>query len=58
MLDILRRYRLFANLKKCQFYKDEVCFLGYVFLAQGVKIKDEQIKVVKNWPEPTLVRDI
>ena len=33
VLDILRRHRLFANLKKCQFYKDKVCFLGYVVLA-------------------------
>ena len=30
VLDVLRRYELFANLKKCQFHKDEVCFLGYV----------------------------
>ena len=27
-------------------------------LAQGVKIEDEQIEAVKNWPEPTSVRDI
>ena len=27
-------------------------------LVQEVRIKDERIKVVKNWPEPTLVRDI
>ena len=26
--------------------------------AQGIRIEDEQIKVVKNWPEPTSVRDI
>ena len=29
-LDFLRRYKLFANLKKCQFHKDKVCFLGYI----------------------------
>ena len=26
--------------------------------AQAVRIEDEQIEAVKNWPEPTLVRDI
>ena len=31
---------LFANLKKCQFYKGKVCFLGYVVSAQGVLIED------------------
>ena len=33
VLDVLRRYRFFANLKKCQFHKDEVCFLGYIVSA-------------------------
>ena len=32
--------------------------MGYVVLAQAVRIKDEQIEAVKNWPEPTSVRDI
>ena len=30
VLDILRKNGLFANLKKCQFYKNEVQFLGYI----------------------------
>ena len=57
-MEVLKRHGLFANLKKCWFHKDEVCFLSYIVLAQGVKIEDEQIKAVKNWPEPMLVRDI
>ena len=58
VLDVLRRHKLFANLIKYQFHKDEVCFLGYIVFAQGVGIKDKQIEAVKNWPEPTSVRDI
>ena len=58
VLDVIRRNRLFANLKKCQFHKDEVCFLGYIVSAQGVRMEDERIEAVKNWPEPTSVRDI
>ena len=33
VLDVLRRHGLFANLKKYQFHKDEVCFLGYIVSA-------------------------
>ena len=58
VLDILRKHRLYANLKKYRFYKDEVCFLGYIVLAQGIQIEDERIEEVSNWPEPKLVRDI
>ena len=57
-LDLLRKNGLFANLKKCRFHQDEVCFLGYVMSAQEVQIEDERIEVVKNWPKPKSVRDI
>ena len=30
ILDHLWKYSLFANLKKCHFHQDKVCFLGYV----------------------------
>ena len=58
VLNKLRKYGFFANLKKCRFYKDEVQFLGYVVSAQGVRIEEEQIKAVKNWHEPKFLRDI
>ena len=48
VLDILRRHRLFANLKKCWFHKDKICFLGYIILAQEVKLENKQIQAVKN----------
>ena len=58
MLNKLKKHGLFANLKKCCFDKDEVRFLDYVVSAQGVRIEDEQIEVVKNWAEPKSMRDI
>ena len=58
ILDILRKHRLYAKLKKCCFHKDEVCFLHYVVLAQGIRMEDEKIEAVRNWPEPKSVRDI
>ena len=58
VLNKLRKYGLFANLKKCRFHKDEVRFLGYVMSAQKVKMKDKQIEVIKNWLEPKSMRDI
>ena len=54
----LRKHGLCTNLKKCSIHKDKVRFLGYFVLAQKVKMDDEQIEIVKNWPEPTSVRDI
>ena len=58
VLDQLRKYSLFANLKKCRFYQDEVRFLGYIVLLKGISMEAERIKVVKDWSEPKSVRDI
>ena len=58
MLNKLKKHSLFTNLEKCCFYKDEVRFWGHLVLAQRVKIEDEQIEAVKNWPEPKSMRDI
>ena len=58
VLNKLRKHGFFANLKKCCFHKNEVQFLGYVISAQGVKMDEEQIEVVKNWLEPKSMRDI
>ena len=49
---------LFANLKKCRFDKDKVQFLGYFVSSKGIRIEDERIEVVKNWPEPKSIQDI
>ena len=54
----MRKNGLFANLKKCWFYKHKMQFLGYVVLNQGIQSKDERIETVRNWLEPKLVQDI
>ena len=58
ILDQLRKYSLFANLKKCCFHQDEVCFLGYVVSSKGISMESERIEVVRKWPELKSVRDI
>ena len=58
VLEQLRKFSLFANLKKCRFHQEEVRFLGYVVSSKGIRMEDERIKAVKQWPEPQSVRDI
>ncbi|XP_071924849.1 uncharacterized protein [Coffea arabica] len=54
---VLRRERLYANLKKCTFCTDRVVFLGYVVSAQGIHVDEEKIKSIQEWPTPTSVSD-
>ena len=48
VLDQFWKHFLFANLKKCRFHLDEVCFLEYMILSKGISIEVEKIEVVKN----------
>ena len=58
VLDQLRKYSLFANLKKCRFHQDKACFLGYIVSSKGINMEAEQIEVIRKWPKPNSVRNI
>ncbi len=58
VLEQLQKYGLYANLKKCQFYENKVRFLGFVVSAQDIRMEEEKIEAVRNWPEPQSVRYI
>ena len=58
VLDQLQKHLLYANLKKCRFHQEEVRFLGYIVSHQGIRMEEERIKAVRDWPEPQSVRDI
>ena len=58
VLDQLRKYSLFTNLKKYCFYQNEICFLGYIVSSKGISMEAKKIKVVKNWLESKSVYDI
>lgn len=54
----LRKYFLYANLKKCCFYHGEVQFFDYVMSLQGVCLEDKKIKAIHDWLELQSVRNI
>ena len=58
ILEQLRMFSLYANLKKCRFHQEKVWFLGYVVSSRGIRMEDKRIKTVKQWLEPQSVRDI
>ena len=46
--DQLRKYSLFANLKKSCFHQDKIYFLKYVVSSKGISIEAEKIKMIKK----------
>ncbi|KAJ9524294.1 hypothetical protein QJQ45_008499, partial [Haematococcus lacustris] len=58
VLKRLREHELYAKLKKCDFNKPEVNFLGHVVCAEGIKVDPSKVKVVAEWPAPTSVSEL
>ena len=53
VLDVLRKERLFSNLKKCTFCTDRLVFLSFVVSVQGIQVDEEKVRVIQDWPSPT-----
>ncbi|KAG7593973.1 Integrase catalytic core [Arabidopsis thaliana x Arabidopsis arenosa] len=58
VLNVLRKEELYANLKKCTFCTDNLVFLGFVVSADGVKVDEEKVKAIKEWPSPKTVGEV
>ena len=48
VLQILRENKLYAKFSKCQFWLDNVAFLGLVILAEGVSVDPQKIEAIVN----------
>ncbi|RVX02077.1 Transposon Ty3-G Gag-Pol polyprotein [Vitis vinifera] len=57
VLAVLRKEKLYANLKKCSFYMDKVVFLGYVVSAKRIEVDEEKVKAIKEWPTPKSITE-
>ncbi|CAO2152943.1 unnamed protein product [Urochloa humidicola] len=58
VLEKLRQNQLYAKFSKCEFWMEEVAFLGHVLSAKGVAVDPIKIKSVTEWKQPTTVTEI
>ena len=58
VLRILRREKYYANGKKCDFFKPEVDFLGFLVSKNGVRCDPAKLQAIRDWPSPKTVRDV
>ena len=57
-LQRLHELGLKAKLKKRQFHTQEVTFLCFEVSAEGIRIEDDLIQTIQNWPKPRYLRDV
>ena len=52
VLSVLREKQLYAKLFKCEFWMDEVQFLGHVISAQGIALDPTKVEAMVKWESP------
>ncbi|GJV05909.1 putative nucleotidyltransferase, ribonuclease H [Tanacetum coccineum] len=52
VLELLKKEELFDKFSKCEFWLQEVRFLGHVVNSNNIHVDPSKIKVVKNWKAP------
>ena len=57
-LQILREKQLYAKFSKCEFWMEEIAFLGHVVSKQGVQPDSSKIKAIMEWKSPKSVTEI
>ena len=53
VLQTLREHQLYGKLKGCDFWLEEVVFLGHVITKKGIKVDPQKVKVITEWSSPT-----
>jgi hypothetical protein len=58
VLQRLREHQLYAKLSKCEFWIDEVMFLGHIINKDGLAVDPKKVADILNWKAPTDARGI
>jgi hypothetical protein len=58
VLQKLREHRLYAKLSKCEFWLEQVAFLGHIISKGGITVDPSKIEDVLSWNAPMSVSDI
>eukprot|EP01018_Ginkgo_biloba_P033864 Gb_14356 [translate_table: standard] len=57
-MDTLRHEKLYVNVEKCSFGQTELKYLGFVVSSDGLKMDQEKVKAVLEWPTPRNATDV
>jgi hypothetical protein len=57
-LQILREHQLYAKFSKCEFWLDQVEFLGHVISKEGIAVNPSKVASILEWEAPKNVKQI
>ena len=58
VLQTLRVHQLYAKFSKCEFWLDQVAFLGHVVSKDDIQVDPKKIEAITEWSRPTIVTEV
>eukprot|EP01018_Ginkgo_biloba_P010340 Gb_18721 [translate_table: standard] len=58
VLEVPRQEKLYAKLSKCEFWKEEIEYLGHIVSSKGISVDPKKVKAVKEWKTPASVHEV
>ncbi|WVZ58057.1 hypothetical protein U9M48_008368 [Paspalum notatum var. saurae] len=58
VLQRLREHKLYAKFSTCEFWIDEVRFLGHVVSKGGIAVDPSKVSTVTNWKVPEIPKEV
>jgi len=49
ILERLRKFKLYASLKKCEFFITKVNFLKFIIFTESISMNSSRIDIIKTW---------
>jgi hypothetical protein len=58
VLQVLRDHQVYAKLRKCSFYQEQIHYLGHIILKDGIVVDPEKIEAIREWSAPKNVIEV
>lgn len=58
VLEKLKCAGLTVNLEKCQFFRSQLRYLGYIVDSQGLRTDPDKVEAILNYPRPTNRKEV
>jgi len=58
VLQVLKEKKLYAKLSKCEFWLNEVSFLGHIISGSGIVVDPSKFDAVSQWDTPKSVTEV
>nr|GEX19453.1 putative reverse transcriptase domain-containing protein [Tanacetum cinerariifolium] len=58
VLEILRQKKLYAKFSKCEFWLQQVAFLGHIVSVDVITMDPSKVESITKWPRPTTVTEV